>query len=199
MNACIVLNGEAPSRNFFLKETKGTVVIAADGGLKVCKRYGVSPAYIIGDFDSLSSRMLARYQKSSSVLKDENQDTTDFQKALRLASRLGAKQITVLGGFGKDADHEFANILSLPKHAVMKNEKTSAFLARRVAFQVSVGSIVSVIAISEVSGLSYSGLQWSAPRGKLNPGWIGIRNRALRKRVTISASRGTFAVITHAS
>lgn len=198
MNACIVLNGSAPKRDFFTKEVRGKIVIAADGGLALCRKYNVTPDYIVGDFDSVSSKLLATYQQTATILKDQNQDTTDFQKALALAESLNARHITVLGGFGKDVDHELANILALPKHAVMKSETSFAMLSRSVTFNVTKGSIVSVIAISELHGLSHKGLVWSAPKGKLSAGWIGIRNRANKKSVSISARRGMFAIIVHA-
>ncbi len=197
MKACIVLNGLAPTKNFFLNEVRGKVVVAADGGLALCKKYSVTPDYIIGDFDSVSKKMLARFKTRSHVIEDENQDTTDFQKALKLCKRLQAREISVLGGFGKDADHEFANVLSLPENATMKNETTFALLTRSTMISVPVGSVVSVIAVSNVTGLNYSGLQWQAPQGKVSAGWIGIRNRAVKKRIGISTKQGRVAVIVH--
>lgn len=199
MDSSIVLNGVIKSGSWLKRNIRGTV-IAADGGANACKKSGVAPSYVVGDFDSISKQTLSAFQKKSKFVRKVNQNQTDFQKALMLAQKLKVSRVFVFGGFGKDVDHEIANILSLNPLCVMLDERHAVrVVEKRLEISGTKGDVVSVIALSGVTGLSYSGLAWQAPKGKVPAGWIGVRNRFSKRNAVIALSSGRIAVITFTS
>lgn len=93
-------------------------VFAVDRGLEYVDRLGISPDYIVGDFDTVAPDLLAEYE--SRIQKGEigsllerypvKKDATDTELALHKAMEDGAGQITLLGATGSRMDHVLANI-----------------------------------------------------------------------------------------
>ena len=85
----------------------------ADSGMEFCRRVGLIPDMILGDFDSVKEDTLDFYKKQESVVwKELNpiKDDTDTEFAIRQAIELGTKEITVLGATGTRLDHVLGNI-----------------------------------------------------------------------------------------
>jgi thiamine pyrophosphokinase len=199
MEVSIILNGKIRNTSWLKKNIRG-VVIAADGGANSCRKFNVVPDYIVGDFDSVAKSTLAAFKETSQIIYDASQESTDFEKALQIARSLKPKKISVFGGFGGDLDHQMGNILSLTPECVMQNEEQTALVVqKRLSIRGSIGQFVSVIALSPVEGLSYSGLTWKAPKGKLPAGWLGIRNTFAKGNANIHLKKGRIAVITRTS
>ena|SRR3989344_5254892 len=195
MEVSLVLNGSIKRGAWFKRHIRGTV-IAVDGGAHACKKFGITPEYVVGDFDSISKTVLSAFKKTSTVIHLPNQNRTDFQKALTLAKKLKATHIRVFGAFGKDIDHEFANILSLTPNCVMVDERHEvSVVEKRIEVQGKKNDVVSVIALTPVKGLSYAGLKWPVSGLSVPAGWTGVRNRLVKKTSVISLSRGRIAVI----
>lgn len=91
----------------------GDLLIAADGGASHCRRLGLTPAYIIGDFDSLSPADLAALEAAGSELLryPYRKDFTDLELALLLAQERGASEVLVLAALGARWDQTLANLL----------------------------------------------------------------------------------------
>ena len=93
-------------------------VFAVDKGLEYADQMGIIPDYLIGDFDTVDSKLLASYERRiveheiDTVLERHpaKKDATDTELALHVAITQGAKKITILGGTGSRLDHVFANI-----------------------------------------------------------------------------------------
>ncbi len=101
-------------------------VIAADAGLEVCRRLGIAPTDILGDFDSLKDRNLLRIYADRGIpvrKYPSRKDMTDTELAVSYAADLweesgGVKQgeekedsgIWILGATGSRLDHTLANI-----------------------------------------------------------------------------------------
>lgn len=199
MDVSIILNGEIKNGSWLKRRLRGAV-IAVDGGANTCRKFGIIPKYVIGDFDSVSKASLFAFKKTSNILYDASQQSTDFEKSLFLAQRLNAKTISVFGGYGGEFDHEIANILSLTPACIMVDEKHTARVVKdRLNLRGKSGDLVSVIALSDVRGLSYSGLKWSAPTGKVHAGWLGVRNRLQKTNAVIRVQQGRVAVIIRTS
>lgn len=196
MEVSIVANGEVKSGAWLRKNITG-VVIAADGGANICKKYGIMPSFIIGDFDSVKKQTLASFKKTAKIIRISGQNRTDLEKALTLARKLKAKKISVFGALGGTVDHTIANILSLDSKCVIRDEGHDVHVVQdSLTITGTRGDIVSVIAFSSVSGLSYAGLQWNAPRGKIPAGWAGVRNRLAKSSAIVRIKKGRVAVIT---
>lgn len=93
-------------------------VFAVDKGLEYADQMGIIPDYLIGDFDTVDSKLLDEYERRiveheiNTVLERHpvKKDASDTELALHMAMSQDAKKITILGGTGSRLDHVFANI-----------------------------------------------------------------------------------------
>jgi len=195
MNVSIIANGEVKNGVWLKSQIQGTV-IAVDGGAAVCKKYRINPSYIIGDFDSVSKKTLAFFKKSSKIICNPDQHKTDLTKAIELSKKLNADHVFVFGALGNNLDHTISNMLSLDSHCVIKDEVHDVLVSNKTIEIIGKPEdIVSVVALTNVSGLLYNGLKWKAPRTSVSAGWIGVRNRLTKRKATITLKRGKLIVI----
>jgi thiamine pyrophosphokinase len=91
----------------------GDLILAADGGARLCRRLGISPHILIGDFDSLSEAELARFEAEGCqvVRHPQRKDYTDLELALRYAQEQGAVEALVFAALGARWDQTLANLL----------------------------------------------------------------------------------------
>lgn len=97
----------------FLEKEKQAVLAAADGGLKFCKRNGIVPSLVMGDFDSVAPELVAFYEgmeKVELIRLCPQKDDADTQSLFKLVKERGARKVAILGGTGTRLDHVFANL-----------------------------------------------------------------------------------------
>lgn len=102
----------------YIKTLSYDKVFAVDKGLEYVDELGIVPDYLIGDFDTVDSRLLAQYEMQMDnheirTILDRHpaqKDASDTELALELAMTNGAKNVTLLGGTGSRLDHVLANI-----------------------------------------------------------------------------------------
>lgn len=89
------------------------LVIAADGGADHCADIGIQPHILLGDFDSVSPRILKKYEEAGvEILRHPTRkDATDLELALDLAQSQGANHVWLLGVLGGRWDMSLANIM----------------------------------------------------------------------------------------
>lgn len=86
----------------------GDYIIAADGGYRHLKKFGLKCDYCLGDFDSLDSVPDEADEKYPS-----KKDDTDTMLAVKHGLLKGFDEFVILGGLGGRLDHTFANISAL--------------------------------------------------------------------------------------
>lgn len=112
----LIISGGAVSDDFacgIIKNGGYEIIIAADSGMELLHRLGIDPDMIVGDFDSVSEKVLEEYREKEHIeisMLDPVKDDTDTEHAIREAIRWGAKHITILGGTGTRLDHVLGNI-----------------------------------------------------------------------------------------
>lgn len=92
------------------------LIIAADSGAATALEYHLTPAIIVGDFDSLGALPLQQLQERGSqvIQAPVEKDETDTELAIDTAIERGATHITLLGALGGTRfDHTMANIMLL--------------------------------------------------------------------------------------
>ncbi len=113
MKKCIVLaNGKPPLKNvitFFQKNGFGKL-ICADGGANSALKLGLTPDFIIGDFDSINKDALRKFKHKSKIIKYERQNDTDVEKCLKFAIKNKCKEALLVGVTGNRLDHTFCNL-----------------------------------------------------------------------------------------
>ncbi len=134
-------------------------LVAADGGADRLLRLGHRPEAVIGDLDSISAQ--ARADLGDAVHLIPEQDTTDFDKALR---SIAAPFVVGLGFSGARLDHGLAALNTLVRHAhrtcLLVGQGDVTFLApRQITLNLPVGSRLSLFPMRPVKGRSI-GLRW---------------------------------------
>jgi thiamine pyrophosphokinase len=104
---------------------RADLVIAADSGAQTALQLGLTPAIVVGDFDSLSIPPETLKALGCQLIEvSAEKDETDTELAINTAIQQGASEITLLGGLGGQRfEHSIANILliadyPLPIHII---------------------------------------------------------------------------------
>lgn len=102
----------------FCKTISHDRVFAVDKGLEYADALGLSPDYIVGDFDTVDKSLLESYRKRidagdlDAVIESHpvKKDAADTELAVIKAIADGADSITILAATGSRLDHVLANI-----------------------------------------------------------------------------------------
>lgn len=113
----IGLNGRLPSAKLVrqLMEQFHLPLIAADGAYDSLKKIGISADVLIGDLDSVQTlnkelfESIPHKNDTLSIIKIEDQDTSDFQKAYAYAAEQSLLPSIILGLNGGFFDHSLHN------------------------------------------------------------------------------------------
>lgn len=86
-------------------------IICCDGGMHHAKALGITPDYIVGDFDSVRPEVLEEYRNMGISIRQfpTHKNETDMQLGMLLALELGATELVLIGGIGDRFDHTLAN------------------------------------------------------------------------------------------
>lgn len=200
----IIANGDLGNKGFHKKILENAdIIICADGGANNADILDIIPDYVIGDMDSIEPLLLEKIKSNgkTKIIKDTDQTRTDTELAIELANSLKPKELIILCATGSRLDHSIANILSLKKvdkgiSAKIVDEYNEITLIDESAeISGSEDDNISVIPLTDVSGLSYEGLRWPAKNGKYKFGWFGICNRILGKKAEVTVKKGELLII----
>ena len=164
----MIANGDKPLKrdiNYLLKNEVETIV-AADGGANSCFKLGIVPHYIIGDFDSINPKVLSYYQNRSEIIKQNRQNDTDVEKALKFAIKKKFETVYLLGGTGDRLDHSICNLgivikFFLKIRIIIIHGKTALFpYADNVKLKSTPNETVSLYAFNSNTRIISSGLKY---------------------------------------
>ncbi|CAN1507540.1 THI80 Thiamine pyrophosphokinase [Paracoccaceae bacterium] len=185
----VTLAGGGPftARDLSLCLSRAPIVVAADGGADGLLQRGCVPQAVIGDFDSVTDA--ARRQiPFGAQHRIAEQETTDFDKALRL---IDAPVVLALGFAGARLDHGLAAFNTLvvraDRRCILIGPKDVAFAAPlTLALDLAPGEVLSLFPMAPVSGRS-AGLEWPIDGLDFAPGGrIGTSNRVVSRRVDLA-------------
>lgn len=111
MNRCFIF-GAGPFFGLPLSPTEEDFLIAADGGLEWCRQENLTPALLLGDFDSLSPDSLTAFPWTVETFPVEKDDT-DMMLAVKAGLARGCREFHLYGGLGGRLDHTLANLQTL--------------------------------------------------------------------------------------
>lgn len=180
-------------------------IIAADKGLEILDICKITPNYIIGDFDSVNTKLINKYSNSKIIKLNPEKDFTDTHMAIKLAIEIKSTEILVLGAIGTRIDHTIANIHIL-KECLEKdikcqivNENNKIFLIKE---DTIIGSdnkynYISLIPLTtEVTGVTLTGFKYLLKNATLSIGEsIGVSNEQLNKDAKIKLEKGILICI----
>lgn len=168
----ILLAGELRPTDRLRRQVAGSRVIAADAGMAHAAALDVVPELWVGDFDSTSARLAARHGDVPRHTYPAAKDATDGELAVAAALDRGASSLVLAGGLGGQADHALAHVMLLPRlgragvAAMMSSgdEEAWPLLPGEAGLDLAAGSRLSVVALSDLAGLSLSGVRWPLER-----------------------------------
>ncbi len=139
----------------------GTFVIAADGGARIARHYGLPIDLVIGDMDSISADDLNALAANGVTVErfPVHKNETDLELALNRAVENGARWIRVVGGLGDRLDQTLSNVylLALPAlqgvdaALVAGNSETRLLLPGESTVSGAAGDTVSLIPLSGIA------------------------------------------------
>lgn len=207
MNVIIFTNGEYHNREFhekFLEEVKVDYLICADGGANYARELNLKPDIIIGDMDSITAETRAFFKAIKFESYPSKKDETDTELAITHAIKIGADNVTILGGLGSRMDHSLGNIYLLKRfmdvgiEAEIVNEKNRIkIIGKATTFNFPIGTIVSILPIGgDVSGLTISGFEYPIKEGQMGMDKpYGISNVTNLKKQHIALKKGMLLII----
>jgi thiamine pyrophosphokinase len=206
--AIIFANGELPELETIRRLLQpDDLLIAADGGARHCRALGLTPQWVIGDFDSLSAEELGALEQAGATLlrHPRDKDETDLELALLEAAARGAASVLVLGAFGGRLDMTLANVLLLthPKladvHVELRHGPQTAWLVRPPGGVVSgePGDTVSLLPLDgDVFGVVTHGLRYPLRGETLVTGPArGVSNTLTESPARLELTAGLLLVI----
>ena len=205
--AVIISHGKVINKEFFIKMIKESdYVIAANGGSKHAKSFGLIPDVIIGDLDSISKKDYLFFLNNGSDFKKYSpiKDKTDIHLALEYAMECGFKEILLLCVFGDRLDHMLANIFLLMRAVeadinvkIVDEFHEIILICNLGRIEGNIGDIVSLIPLTPtVSGIKLTGLKFAPKKGMLKmTETLGISNVLTKKSATITINKGKLLLI----
>ncbi len=211
----IFAGGEIPYEliETYRKKNQADWVIAVDGGLAAMERLEICPTHIVGDFDTVDTRLLEQYQLEKQVVIRKFQpkkDFTDGQIAIELALELCSTKIVLFGATGRRLDHLLGNLdlLYMAEQNGACCEILDAYnrvqLLRsnqyyRIEQKTQFGSYISLLPFTDrVEGITLTGFQYPLTNYTmtrfLNP-TLGISNEIVEESGTIWFSDGILICI----
>ena len=195
--ALILANGEAPTRILLKKlAAEVSLFVCADGGANIAARYGLEPAAIVGDLDSVQSQTLGKF-RDSVIHKVVDDYSTDLEKSLSWVTTEGYNEILVAGGTGGRLDHFIGNLSAMVKFShkasikLIDDSGEWIFIDRSKNLDLAVGATVSLIPLSRCDGIVTKGLRWNLNFEALE---LGVReatsNVVLETPVHINVAKG---------
>lgn len=183
------------------------LIICADGGLRHALAMGLTPALILGDFDSAGSELIADAVARGIPVQrvPVEKDETDTHLAMEEAVRRGADEILLLGGTGDRLDHTISNLLLLPGipsrvNVTVADAKNLIRLLRpggRATLRGEAGSYLSLLPLSpEAKGVVAEGVKWPLDGATLRWGQsLGVSNQIVDDEAFVAVREGFLLVV----
>jgi len=203
---CLILAGGDPAALPDRIPDAVDLVIAADSGVHLAERLGVTVDLIVGDFDSARPDAVGRArQRGASIERHPvDKDATDLELALQAAAARRMSTVIVIGGTSLDRiDHLLANasVIASPRFADLRVEwwlGSSRVLVARgdLAIEGGAGDIVSIIPVGGDVEITTRGLRWPLDHDRLSQGTArGVSNEMRGPTAALAVTAGTALVI----
>lgn len=207
MKAAIIAHGENMDSSEIIRKIEDCdYVICADGGGETAYRLGITPNYLIGDFDSIEPQVLDFFKgKSVEIISyPREKDYTDTEICVYKALEIGCRDICIFSGIGSRIDHSLGNIGLL--HLISQRGGRASIISKdcsiylcRDYFELkgSIGDIISIVPFNgDAKGISSRGLKYMLDNTDIDFGKpIGISNEMIDDKCSIKIEKGELLVI----
>ncbi|MFK7791498.1 MAG: thiamine diphosphokinase [Devosiaceae bacterium] len=164
----ILLAGDITPSPRLSGQVQGTRIIACDGGIRHAKTLGLQPEVWVGDFDSALESDKADFANLPTQAHPQKKNATDGQIAMEEALVRGADGLILVGAFGGRTDHSFAIMTQAcalaetgtPVLLTDGREEAVVLSPSPRTFDYSGGTQFSVLAFTDLTGLTLTGAVW---------------------------------------
>ncbi len=187
--ALVIANGQACNDELLgqLLEWNPFIVVLDNAIYRVMEK-GIKPDLWMGDFDHQHDFEAIQAQLFPlEIVHTPNQEKTDLEKAIDLLVERGFPAVNIVWATGRRADHTITNITNLVRHkdrikAVMYDDYSKIFpLPNHFEKWYPAGTVLSLIPVGTVEGISTQGLKYELNQDTLTIGWrTGSSNEALK-------------------
>ena len=212
----IICDGAFPKTEYprYLIRT-ADFTICCDGALRKFIRNskaifgdGRLPDKVVGDMDSLSANLKAKY--SDIIVQIDEQEHNDQTKAFRwaLENLSGISTITIIGATGQREDHTIGNISLLMEYARTYDLESMEIQLQMVTdhgvifpvtdtteFDCGIGRQISIFSPDNSLRIKSSGLEWKTDEVVFDNWWKATLNRATQDRVRLEFSHRSIALV----
>lgn len=202
----ILLGGELVRTPRLAAQAAGTRVIAADSGIRHADALGIVPELWLGDFDSVSEAMAATYPDTPRQVFQADKDKTDGELAVEAALERGATSLLLAGAFGGPrADHAHLHLalaLRLAKAGIKVIVSSGWQEARPLLpgwsrFDYDPGTMFSILAFSDLAGLTVTGARWPLDRVTVPFGSSLTISNEVTRELAVELSSGRALLLAH--
>lgn len=208
----LLVSGGTADRVFvsdFVANRRYDLILAVDGGLRLCHDAGLLPTHLVGDFDTVEEELLEQYgclPGIQVIRHNPEKDATDTELAIDLAIGLQVSQIHILGGIGSRIDHSMANIYGL-LHAHRRHVTCQIYDAhnklsltddeRVIVREEQYGDYVSLLPVTEqVKGITLEGFKYGLKDAQIRMGSsLGVSNEIVAPWARIRCREGILLVV----
>lgn len=210
MKICIILNGKIKNYDYIkniITKNNYDYIICADGGANHSYKMGITPDYIIGDLDSISSNIIDFYKLKNVKFEKfpSKKNETDTEICVYLASRLNAKEIDFIGALGGRLDHMIANInllyyvrnQGIYTKIISEDEDIYIAINEEISISGDMGDTISVIPLNgDAKGVTLNRLEYPLNNYDMKFSLpLGISNVMLDKKCNIKVEQGSLIII----
>lgn len=201
-------NVEEELLNEIYSNNKFDNIIASDRGLEVLDKQGITPNYIIGDFDSIDEKILDKYINNKNIeirRLNPEKDYTDTHMALKLGVEIKSKEIIILGGLGTRIDHMLANIHILKEALengieckIVDSRNEIQLINKKTILKIDKNyKYISLIPLTtKAEGITLKGFKYPLSNATLEIGHsIGVSNEQLEESATVDLKAGILILI----
>jgi thiamine pyrophosphokinase len=206
----VVANGEMNDPQYIRRQIRGDdYIICADGGAVHALAMGLQPGLVVGDMDSLPSRVLEQLEEGGAdfLRFPAEKDQSDLELALERAVEMAPAEILLVGALGGERfDHAFGNLmlLNIPLRAgvpakIIDERHRIYLIESSITLQGSPGEILSLFPLTAaVTGVKTEGLKYPLNGETLHfASSRGLSNEFISASARITADGGLLAVITY--
>ena len=197
----LLANGQYPEHKHplrILKEAKH--IVCLDGAVNKLTENHLNPNIIIGDMDSISSKLREKY--SDIIIEKKSQDENDLRKALKWLDQRRYSHITILGATGLRDDHSIANIFSIIDQnfkfevKIVTDYGIFQIVKNKAKINSFRGQPVSLFATKKNIKITTSRLKYNLKSSSLSNLYYGTLNESLSDSFTVACNGGNVLVYT---
>lgn len=204
----ILLGGDAEPTPRLARQVAGSRVIAADSGMRHSGPLGLVPELWTGDFDSVDAALDTAYPDIPREIFPPAKDLTDGEIAVEAALTRGAAALTLVGAFGGPrADHAFLHLAlgvrlaesGLDILLTSGTQEGVPLLAGTCGLDYLPGTVFSVVAMTDLAGLTLEGVRWPLDRRHVPFGSSLTLSNEVTGDLTVHLVSGRAILIAHPS